>query len=139
VQVFGKTDIYAPSDYMVLMRSARAKKPYTVHDIDHSFFKNYESLPGNFSSIRPGKKSGDPTVADVRGLLYEPSGDVRYKLQHNHAWTILPCRRRDLHCLPKALYNSRLKIKTDKYSHLQDLKSVIPLQYHRFYDSLPHD
>ena len=80
--------IYAPSDYLVFMRAA-----CLVHSVEHSFFKDYESLPGNFSSIRQGKKAGDPTVTDVRelmGLLYQPSAIVYYKLCDTHEWIECP-------------------------------------------------
>ncbi len=38
-----------------------------------------------------------------------------------------------------ALYMSPLKIKAQKYKHLQELKRVIPADFHAFYDALPHD
>ena len=40
---------------------------------------------------------------------------------------------------PTQLYNSRRKIASSKYTHFQELKSVIPSDYHSFYDALPHD
>ena len=139
LQVFGKGDIYAPSDYLVLMRTARSKQPYTVHSVSHTFFKDYDSLPGNFASIRPGKKAGDPTVSDVRGLLYLPSGIVCYKLRHTQEWVELPCRRRVQHSSPGQLYKAPLKINADKFKNLQELKSVMPADCHDFYDGLLHE
>ena len=52
--LFDNYPIYAPSDYVFLMRQARPKQPYTVNSVDYSFFRDYESLPSNLSSIRPG-------------------------------------------------------------------------------------
>jgi hypothetical protein len=36
------------------------------------------------------------------------------------------------------LHASSLPIKATKYKHLQELKSVIPRDYHHFFDGLPH-
>lgn len=134
-------DIYTPADYLVLMRSARPMQPYVVHDIDFSFFKNYDALSSNFASIRPGKKSGDPVVTDIRAFHYCSGGDVLYKLRHrlSDPWILLPCRRRDIMCIPQALYKAALSITNDKFKNLQDLKAVMPQRYHSFYDSLKHD
>lgn len=37
-----------------------------------------------------------------------------------------------------SLYSEPLKISVDKFNHLQDLKRLIPSDYHSFYDLLPH-
>jgi len=75
-------NIYSPSDYIVLMRTARPRHPYIVNSIDFSFFKDFDGMSSNFSSIRPGKKAGDPVVTDVRGFQYRGNGEVLYKLRH---------------------------------------------------------
>ena len=137
-QMFRNQELYSPSDYIVLMRSARSELPYHVHSINFDFFKNYDSLPSNFSSIRPGKKAGDPVVTDIRAFLYKPSGEVLYKLRHPDDWTLLPCRRRVVNCTPPVLYTASIAISADKYKHLQELKVVIPPEYHEFYDQLKH-
>jgi hypothetical protein len=46
--------IYAPSDYIYLMRQARLSQPYEVEQLNYSFFMNYEDVPSKISSIRPG-------------------------------------------------------------------------------------
>ncbi|XP_033127156.1 uncharacterized protein LOC117124927 [Anneissia japonica] len=57
-------DIYTPRDYVVIMQTARIHPfPYRVHQVTHEFFK----LSGSYvSSIRPGKKTGDATVHNLR-------------------------------------------------------------------------
>ncbi|KAG8251931.1 hypothetical protein J6590_069594 [Homalodisca vitripennis] len=42
----------------------------------------------------------------------------------------------DFEKLP-SLHKTRLKIKKRKYNDLQDLKAIVPSDYHRFYDDLP--
>lgn len=60
-----KPPIFAPTDYYTRMRLARPDHPYHLNIVNHTFFKNYDKAC-TFSSIRPGKKAGDPTVTDIR-------------------------------------------------------------------------
>ena len=64
------------------MRQARTKQLYEVKVLDYSYFKDHEHAEGVLSSIRPGKKVSDPTVTDLRGLLFLPTGEIKYKLRH---------------------------------------------------------
>ncbi|CAK1553315.1 unnamed protein product [Leptosia nina] len=77
--------IYSPSDYVSRMQQARPSQPCRVHHLDYTFFLNYDAVPGGYSSIRPGRKTGDATVTDVRELLYV-DGEVKYKLRHSAGW-----------------------------------------------------
>jgi hypothetical protein len=63
-----------------------------------------------------------------------------YKLNYDDAYDELPRRPRDVDpsVQPKALYKGRLPITEKKFKHLQELKSVIPKEYHNFYDNLPY-
>lgn len=132
-----KPPICSPGDYVCRMRAARPKRPYKIFQIDHTFFMDFESQPNNLNSIRLGKKVGDPSVVDIRALQYLSSGAVRIKTRHSRDWTDLPQRRPIKPSVPLApLYESARKIKKDKFSHLQELKSVLPVEYHPFYDSL---
>lgn len=134
-----KSPIYTPTDYISRMLQARPSQPYIVHYLEYTFFKNYEDCPGGFSSIRPGRKTGDATVTDIRGLLYF-SGEVKYKLRHIDDWANLPQRRasatytRD----PIQLYENPIKIDSTKFTHLQSLKQYMHRDYHHFYDNLNH-
>jgi len=141
VQIFGNVDINSPLEYIAMMKAARPKQPYTVHNLDYSFFLDFEKLTSNFASIRPGKRSGDPVVTDIRALCYQPTGNVQYKLRHCDEWAELPCRRSALSRAPKPkqLYGTTLKISADKFKHLQELKEVIDVHHHGFYDALAHD
>lgn len=134
-----KGPIYSPSDYISRMRDARPSQPYIVHHIKYTFFLNYEDVPGGFSSIRPGRKTGDATVTDIRGLLYF-NGDVKYKLRHTDEWTNLPQRRTNTAPIrePISLYDCPLKIDSTKFSHLQSLKQYMHRDYHLFYENLSH-
>ncbi|XP_071384886.1 protein NLRC3-like [Centroberyx affinis] len=63
-------------------------------------------------------------------------------LQHSDNWTPLPKHQLRhttsdmLTVIP--LYTESHKIKEMKYKHLQDLKEVIPKDFHSFYDNLTH-
>jgi len=129
--------IYSPSDYLVLMRQARKGQLYEVQSVDHTFFLDYEHLNGNLASIRPGKKTGDAQVADIRALQYTSTGCIRYKIRHTDLWSDLPVRKSFAStATPQHLYQKTLKITAAKFKHLQELKSLIPNDYHSFYDSL---
>ena len=141
-------EIHCPADYISVMKTARKHPaPYAVSYVDHAFFRNFGSL-NLLSSIRPGIKVGDPTVNAIRCIRYNRDGTVEFKLNHDDTcWSPLPMRRSSrVHpaadCnnqeIP-ALYMSPLKIKAQKYKHLQELKHVIPADFHAFYDALPHD
>lgn len=133
--------IYLPRDYIKISENARVKQPYETLYLDHSFFKDYSMKKNQrYYSIRPGTKVGDPCVTDLRAIKYDPSGVIHYKLDHrNPHWTELPN-------LPKKLitqeypplYSSRRKITDRKYKDLQDLKVVIPNEYHDYYNNLLH-
>ena len=90
-------------------------------------------------SIRPGCKPGDPVVTDIKELKYDPNGLIYYKLDHLGQWLKIPRNYSPSFMVPDSLYTSPLKIKEQKYQHLQSLKAVIPIEYHAFYDNLPRE
>lgn len=135
--------IYTPACYLNIIKEAR-KNPqaYLTKYVDHTFFKDFSTLK-TLKSIRPGYKTGDPTVTDLRALKYCPTGEIYYKLQFADDWQPLTkrtCRNKNVistETIPQ-LYNAPPKIKTEKFQHLQDLKHVIPKDFHSFYDKLRH-
>ncbi len=131
-----KPPIYTPSDYYSRMQLARPDQPFNVNVINHEFFKDYTKTC-TISSIRPGTKAGDSVVTDIRRLCYEPTGCIYYSLDYSNDWKTLPCSFQisTLRNCPK-LYSDTIPIEESKYRHLQELKSVIPLAYHAFYDNL---
>jgi hypothetical protein len=133
--------IYVPANYIDIFEGARMDKPYRVKYLTHDFFKNYSDLK-YYNSIRPGYRVGDNGVLDIRALMYCPSGEIRYKLAMERNFLDLP-RRANVAELTGAdrvnnLHASSLPIKATEYRHLQELKSVIPRDYHHFFDGLPH-
>jgi len=127
-------DLHSPAQYVELIKEARRKNPYNVHYVQHDFFKDLSSLR-MFLSIRPGRKAGDPTVADLRCIKYLPSGDIQWKLRHTDEWQLLLQPRRaaihgcnDANATP--LYSSSIPTKRDKYKDIQSLKSVIMPDFH---------
>uniref|UniRef100_A0A6P7GCT5 Uncharacterized protein LOC114328346 n=2 Tax=Diabrotica virgifera virgifera TaxID=50390 RepID=A0A6P7GCT5_DIAVI len=131
--------VYVPGCYVDICRSAKAKDPYEVDYLNYSFFKDY-SVIKTFSSIRPGNTKGDPKVTDLRALAYRCDGAIEYKLLYQDHWTPLPRRTRAIQDnldIPQ-LHNAPLKIKPDKFKHLQELKNYIPEDFRLFYDNLSH-
>ena len=129
-------DIYVPGDYVNIIRNAR-KPPYVVRYLDHDFFMDFSKI-GPYKSIRPGAKVGDPTVMDLRCIRYMPNGEVSYKINYEDEWKTLLKPRAVQREEPIVLYQTKLKIKETKYQHLQQLKTVMPRDYHTFYDNLSH-
>lgn len=134
--------INVPAEYVgVCLHARQNPRPYIVKYLTFEFFKDFDKLKF-FTSIRPGRKIGDPTVTDLRAIMYKPDGQVLYKLRHNAENRILeyrntyktnPCTLEDL----SQLYHSEIPIKKTKYDHLQSLKASLSKDYHSFYDNLP--
>ncbi|CAG5056101.1 unnamed protein product [Parnassius apollo] len=135
--------IHLPSDYLSVTKEAR-KNPceYETVMVDYTFFKNY-SAPETwrYTSIRPGRKAGDPKVTDIRAIFYDNTGLIKFKLDFDSDWDSLPQRVNKIAIIREyaSLHRNRIPITYQKYKHLQELKSVIPLDCHSFYDSLPHN
>lgn len=66
LEQYFKSPINSPSDYIARMRLARPKQPFNVNVVDFNFFLEYDDLDTNLQSLRPGKKTGDPTVTHIR-------------------------------------------------------------------------
>lgn len=135
--------IYSPAGYLEAARSARTHpKPYEVEYLNHKSFQDYSKLK-YYSSIRPGFKTGDPTVNDLCALQYRPDQTIFYKLNFDSDWLPLPKRAtrksQDTGTIEPSLYKKQLPIKRGKYDQIQCLKSLIPADYHLFYDSLPFE
>ena len=64
---------------------------------------------------------------------------LQYKVAFDEEWAKLPQRGRavTVSAIPH-LYDTPLKIGSQEYEHLQQLKRVIPSDFHGFYDHLPH-
>lgn len=133
--------INSPSDYVARMRTARPKHPYAIIPVDHDFFLDYQSICGNFESIRPGKNYGESVNTDIRSLQYLPTGEVNYRLNYSSEWSLLvkrtPTPDGELVPSPTSLYNNRIPISDSKFKQLQELKPVIEKEHHYFYDNLP--
>lgn len=133
--------IYLPSDYAEICAQARVfPGPYEVIEMNHSDFLDF-SVPKNhrYSSIRPGNKSGEAQVTEIRQLKYTPEGEIHYKLNHVSDWRILPRVPRNE--FPKKfprLYKKGLPITKRKFQDLQDLLPVIPSPCHAFYKALSY-
>lgn len=138
--------IYVPQMYVDNILEACHKNPCKVQYVDHTFFTNFDAL-GYYPSIRPGTGVGSSMVTDIRVLKYLPEGKIQCKLNHGDTeFMDIPKARsqrsrtvqvNDTELVGK-LYNRSLPIKKAKYLHLMQLKSIVPKDYHGFYDCLSH-
>lgn len=122
--------INVPADYAYLAKIAYKKNPYNVSYLYHDFFRKIENTLTFYKLIRPGKRPGDPVVTDKRALKYSPDGKIQFKLRHSSTcWEDLPVRSKKMDFVPfesiPHLYNARLKIKAEKFQHLQELKKTM--------------
>lgn len=138
-----KKPIFVPQDYANKIRGARLQKPYLVKYLEHIFLKDFSTL-NYYPSIRPGSGSGAAVVTDIRILRYLPEGKILFKTHFaDDTFENIPKLRSSRSQEPmrtdtvRSLYASRISIKKSKYQHLQQLKTVLPRDYH-FYDALPH-
>ncbi|CAG4967866.1 unnamed protein product [Parnassius apollo] len=135
--------INIPANYVYIAKTACKKNPYDVQYLYHHFFKDVEHTLKFYKSIRPRKRTGDPTVTNIRALKYTLDGRIEFKLRHSATdWEGLPTRTKTISFIPwdtvPQLYSARLKIKKEKYQDLQNLKHTMEKDYHNFYDNLPH-
>lgn len=134
-----KREIHLPTDYINACRDARIKIPYRVKYLEFSCFNDYSQVK-YYTSIRPGSSKGDPTVSDIRCLKYKPDSFIQYKLMYDDNWKDLPHRHKKIGTFQvKKLYKDRIKIKNEKFDHLQQLKSVLPKHTWQYYDNIPYN
>ena len=132
-------NIYFPGDYIEVFRECRPAKPFDIVHLTHDFFRDFSGIK-YLDSVRPGKKAGEPQVHDLRALRYLPSAKVEFKTSFSDEYAELPQRVRQ----PRdrweisRLHAHRIPIKSSKFKHLQELKTVMYSVHHTFYDSLPH-
>lgn len=104
--------------------------------------KTMKSQNQKFVSIRPGKKVNDPTVNDIKVIKYSPDGNIQVKLGFDNEFQALPGRKKDKPVPDLTMFSQlrsrSIKIKKQKWDHLQQLKAVLPKDCHLFYDNLPH-
>lgn len=132
-------ELYAPCNFEQVIQESRLKKPYKVKYLDYKFFRNYSDLKF-FKSIRPGNKTGSPTVLQLRALKYS-SAKLMFKLSFDDEWKDLPQRLDKKHSVEtdvKDLYTKEIPLTTQKYRDLLSLKPLLPKDYHSFYDNLTY-
>lgn len=93
-------EIYVPEDYVNVTKEARktvvssgvkVPMPFDTEYLQHTLFKDYaDESYLKFNSIRPGNKPFDPTVSQIRALLYLPNGAIKYKLDFNDEYQDYP-------------------------------------------------
>lgn len=130
-------EIFVPADYIKIIRSARrTPEPYNVEFLHFKDF--FKHIGGRYSSIRPGNKKGDPCVTDICALQYLPEGKIKYKVDFDQEYEYLPRRPTGNQVTTAPLYDAPLPIDATKYQHLQEMKHLMPRDYHPFYDNLEH-
>lgn len=142
---YKNTEIYLPSQFIVHSIAAREEPfPYRAKALDYTFFKDFTGEDTIiYNNIRPGKRPGDPTVADLRWIEYNENGTILYKLNYEDELQELPIRPKRMKPIPYSsfppLYVDKPQIPMDKWADLQSLKVYMPGDTHLFYDSIAHE
>ncbi|XP_022197121.2 uncharacterized protein LOC111054395 [Nilaparvata lugens] len=137
--------IHLPSDYIRLAACARSNpSPIEQKELTYDFVKNFAKADLlMYDSIRPGRKPGDPVVTDIRVIRYK-DGEISVKTKSfDNEFLAIPQRKRRNTVAKlaqfKQLHKEPLKITKTKWTHLQQLKSVIPTDCHPFYDTIAYE
>jgi hypothetical protein len=133
-------DAFVPQDFLNFTINARKNpSPLKAVLLDHTFFKNYDK--GLFlKSIRPGTKSRDPKVIDIKAIKYE-SSKMFYKLSHNQneIFKVIPGKI-NKQFNPNETFDSlfveKIKLKRQKQEDLRSLKQSIPTEFHHYYSEI---
>lgn len=134
-------DLETPAEYCRIVKEARNKlSPFVCKYLEYDFFKDFEATQV-YASVRPGTKTGDPCVVDVKEFQCTSDGEIKFKLDHERdsEYKLVPHRRKPQ---PKEqappLYAGPIPITARKYQDLQDIKLVLHPNNHHYYDNLPH-
>ncbi|XP_063219190.1 uncharacterized protein LOC134529234 [Bacillus rossius redtenbacheri] len=134
-----KRPIHLPSNYVTITKQARKKPfPYEAKWMDFDAFTDYSAKSlQRLHSLRPEQRK----VTDIRCLRYSPDGCIEFKINFHEDLQVLPQRCKVITSPVQwpSMHTEPRKISSQKYSHLQQLKPVLPRDYHAFYDSLPHE
>lgn len=134
-------EVYVPHEFVRYTQEARQKPfPYSTQYLTHEFFMDFRKI-SYYDSIRPGRSKGDPVVVDIHWLQYDSEEkNIKYKLNFDDELKPLPRRPAKVNkeMQPSRLFKERIPLAESKWKHLQELKTVIPIDYHQFYDSLPY-
>ena len=73
------SDILTPRDCVTIFQAAHTTP--TQYCVSKITFDEIHKLSGSYmTSIRPGRKAGEPTVHHLQALEYSTNGEIRYKL-----------------------------------------------------------
>lgn len=85
--------IVSPSNYVQISEETRTTpEKYLVKMVNFWFFFSNFNSSQIYSSIRPGKKTSDPNVVDLKRLKYTPKGVIYYKSDFDKDYQLLPQR-----------------------------------------------
>jgi hypothetical protein len=99
-----------------------------VHRLRWDFFE--ETDLSMMTSIRPGRRAGDPTVNDLRALRYSPDGTVEFKILVDDEFKALPqpIKIPTTFPEPQKMFAGRIPLKPDKRKHMEELAVFIPIE-----------
>ena len=121
---------------------SRTEKVLTVRE----FLESLAKVPSRYCQKDSHKLYLETVITsgthlNLRYLQYLPDGSVSYKINYTDQWRPLPQRQRKNKADDNTItgmYKAPMRITSTKWQHLQQLKKLLPKDYHHFYDALPH-
>ena len=140
------TEIYVPSQWDTILRMARKKKPYIVNPLRFTDILDFKSLgEAMFGTHKLDKFGKRVNFRNIVWFRYQKDflDTVFFKCSmsdsdFNSFSAVRSTKRKNVSALrPEQRYNPKLPISAAKKRDLLDLcKSVIPREFHGYYESL---
>ncbi|KAK3800691.1 hypothetical protein RRG08_003097 [Elysia crispata] len=128
-------DVFTPSEYAILFRTARRKpQAYTLTEIEHN--QPFKLNGSYFTSICPGKTTGDGTVGELKAIKYKTRA-IHYKLSHSGDWNLLPQRIREVELGTIQLFQHQLPLTQRKFNDVMSMVRIMPIQTRRYFEKSP--
>lgn len=141
-------DIFDPSGWYTLIRSACKKNPYTVYEVNQSDIKCFKTLKKEILKNKNTDTNGnDVNWLKITWLQYRKDDTAhiyfKYRKNEENFRKIQVVRRTQRSTQSKdavlvEAYSRPIPISREKMQNLKELcnKKIIPTQYHHFYESL---
>lgn len=142
-------DIYCPMDYYALVKKARTKQPYVVHQVETESILNFKEMVGPRCFLRNKNRDDSGRVVNwlkIKWLRYRKShpGTIQFRYDYDSDFCTIVVNKavrghpNTISDSVGKLYSAQPGITQAKYKDLLSLCDckAIPADYHGFYSSL---
>lgn len=115
-------------------------KPYNVKILNYKFFKDFLATQYlRYSLIRPGRKTHDPVINDIKCIKNAPDETIEVKIDYERDFTQLSIGPKVMSPILNypPIFTFQPKITTEKVATLARIKICSPERY-LFYNNILH-